>query len=127
MIDVGQFEIVTTTVTDQDTAIALGSGDVAVLGTPRVVSLCEAAAIAALEGSLPQGATSVGTSISIDHVAASAVGATVLAKATVTGVEGKKVLFDVELTDDNKVAATGTHTRFIVDRSRFERSAAGPA
>jgi predicted thioesterase len=127
MIDEGQFEVVTTTVTDQDTAIALGSGDVAVLGTPRVVSLCEAAAIATLAGSLAPGATSVGTSISIDHVAASAVGATVVAKATVTGVEGKKLLFDVELTDDNKVVATGTHTRFIVDRSRFERSAAGPA
>jgi predicted thioesterase len=126
MIDVGQFEIVTTTVTDQDTAIALGSGDVAVLGTPRVVSLCEAAAIAALSGSLPRGATSVGTSISIDHVAASALGATVSAKATVTGVEGKKVLFDVELTDDDKVAATGTHTRFIVDRVRFEASVSQP-
>jgi predicted thioesterase len=120
MINVGLSEAISTTVTDADTAIALGSGDVAVLGTPRVVALLEEAAIAALVGSLPAGATTVGTNITINHMAASAVGATVSARATVVGVQGKKILFDIELTEGDTLAAKGTHTRVIVDRATFE-------
>jgi predicted thioesterase len=122
MIEVGLSEVISTTVTDADTAIALGSGDVAVLGTPRVVALCEEAAVGTLVGLLPAGATTVGTNITIDHTAASVVGATISARATVSGVRGKKILFDVELTEGDKVAATGTHTRVVVDRARFEGS-----
>lgn len=125
MIDVGLSEMVSITVTGEDTAIALGSGDVAVLGTPRVVALCEQASVAAISGLLPEGSTSVGTSISLDHTAASGVGANVTAKATVTGIEGKKVEFAVELVEGPKIAATGTHLRIIVDRTRFERSVEG--
>jgi fluoroacetyl-CoA thioesterase len=122
MIDVGLTKAISTTVTDGDTAIAIGSGDVAVLGTPRVVALCEQAAVAVLAESLPRDATSVGTKISVDHVAASGVGATVTAKATVTGVEGKNVTFDVELTEGSAIAATGIHTRSVVNRIRFEEA-----
>jgi len=107
------------TVSDADTAIALGSGDIAVLGTPRVVALCEEAAVAVLAGTLPAGATSVGVQIHIDHTAASAVGAVVTAKATAVSVEGRRITFDVELVDGDTIAASGTHTRFIVDRDRF--------
>ena len=126
MIDIGLSEVVSVTVTVEDTAVALGSGDVPVLGTPRVVALCEQASVAVLSGLLPQGSTSVGTSFSLDHIAASGVGANVTAKATVTGVEGRKVEFDVELVDGAKIAATGTHIRFIVNRTRFERSVESP-
>ena len=64
----------TFTVTDDDTAAALGSGSLAVLGTPRLLAWCEAATCAALEGSLPPGGTSVGTRVALDHLAASPVG-----------------------------------------------------
>ena len=122
MIDVGLSGVITVTVSGDDTAIALGSGDVAVLGTPRVVALCEEAAVAALQGSLQPGTTSVGTSISINHIAASGVGAVVTARATVSGVDGRKVTFDVELVDGGTVAAIGTHIRYIVDHERFVSS-----
>ena len=122
MIDVGVRETISTTVTDTDTAIALGSGDVPVLGTPRVVALCEEAAVAALAGTLPDGATTVGTNIALDHIAASRVGVVVEAKATVSSVEGKSITFDVELAEGDRIAAKGTHTRFVVDRASFERS-----
>ncbi len=49
------------TVTDRDTAVAVGSGDVDVLASPRVLALAEAAAVAALRGALPPERTSVGT------------------------------------------------------------------
>jgi predicted thioesterase len=107
------------TVSDADTAIALGSGDIAVLGTPRVVALCEEAAVSVLTGHVSSDETSVGTNISLDHLAASGIGATVAAIATVTAVEGRKVLFGVEVLEGDKVVAKGSHTRFIVNRDRF--------
>jgi predicted thioesterase len=123
MISQGTAASISLTVTEQDTAIVLGSGDVAVLGTPRVVALCEEAAVAALAGFLPDGATTVGTSISIDHLAPTGVDGTVTATATVTEVEGKKVSFTLVVKDGDKLAARGTHTRLVVDRERFESSA----
>lgn len=107
---------------EHDTAIALGSGDVAVLATPRVVALSEEAAVAALAGSLPEGATTVGTNITLDHLAATGVGFSVTATATVTSVEGKQVSFSVEVRENDKLVARGTHTRLVVDRARFTQS-----
>jgi len=123
MILEGTAATVSLIVAEKDTAVALGSGDVAVLGTPRIVALCEEAAIAALAGSLPEGETSVGTSISIDHLAPTGVGGTVTATATVTEVDGKQVMFILVVKDGGRIAARGTHTRFIVNRHRFEQSA----
>ncbi len=105
---------------DATTAIALGSGDVAVLGTPKVVALIEEAAVAALSGQLEESSTTVGTHISVDHLAPTAVGATVVATATVTAAEGRTISFTATVTESDKVVARGTHTRAIVDRSRFE-------
>lgn len=122
MVETGSSAVISASVTDEDTAISLGSGDVRVLGTPRVVALCEEAAVAAIARLLPPGATSVGASISIEHLAASAVGTTVTAAAVVTAVVRGRVEFDVELTEGDRIAAAGTHVRLIVDKARFERS-----
>lgn len=110
------------TVSPTDTAIALGSGDLAVVGTPRLVALCEEAAVAVLTGHVSSDETSVGTSIALDHLAASAVGATVIAIAAVTAVNGRKISFDVEVREGDRVVAKGTHARVIVNRARFEQS-----
>ncbi len=126
MIPKGASASIVLTVTDADTAVALGSGDVAVLGTPRIVALCEEASVAALSGSLPEGATTVGTSITIDHLIATGVGGTVTATATVTEVVGKKVSFGLVVEDGDRIAARGAHTRLVVDRARFQESARHP-
>jgi len=119
MISSGMSASISLVVTEQDTAIALGSGDVAVLGTPRVVALSEKAAVAALAGSLPGGATTVGTNITLDHLAASGVGSGVTATATVISVKGKEIIFSVDVSESDKLIAKGAHTRFVVDRTRF--------
>jgi predicted thioesterase len=108
------------TVTTADTAMAIGSGDV--VGTPRVVALCEEAAVAALAGLLADESTTVGTNISLDHLAPTPVGRTVTACATVTAVHGKKISFSVVVHDGDTVAARGAHTRVVVDGKRFEAS-----
>jgi fluoroacetyl-CoA thioesterase len=118
-IEVGTSATVRLVVGDADTAIALGSGDVRVLGTPRIVALMEQAAVSALAGTLDDGATSVGTRIAVDHLAASPVGAVVTATAEVVGLDRRAVSFRVVVHEGDRQIATGDHVRFIVDRERF--------
>jgi fluoroacetyl-CoA thioesterase len=106
-------------VTAADTARALGSGDVAVLGTPRALALAEAATVAAVAGTLEPGQTTVGTRVELDHLLPSPVGATVTAEAVLVARAGRRLTFDVRLTQDGTEVATGRITRAIVDRTRF--------
>ena len=104
---------------DQDTAIALGSGDVAVLATPRVVALCEAAAVAALRGLLPADVTTVGTLVELRHLAPTRVGASVTAEARLEAVEGRRLEFTVRAVEGATEVAVGRHGRAVVDRATF--------
>ena len=109
---------VTHVVTDADTAQALGSGDLAVLATPRVLAWCEEATCAALELDATQ--TSVGTRVDLQHLAASPVGAEVTATANVIHTDGRLVRFQVAAHDaGGTLLATGEIRRVIVDRERF--------
>lgn len=119
VIEIGTTATVRLVVGDADTAVALGSGDVPVLGTPRIVALMEQAAVAALAGALDEGATSVGTRIAVDHLAASLVGATVTATAEVVDLDGHAVSFRLTVREGEQQVATGDHIRFVVDRERF--------
>jgi predicted thioesterase len=112
------------TVTDDDTAIAVGSGSLPVLGTPRLLAWCEAATCAAIEPSLTDGATSVGTRVELEHLAASAVGQDVEVTASSTYVDGRLHRFTVAARNlvggvPGKVVATGEITRVVVDAERF--------
>jgi fluoroacetyl-CoA thioesterase len=105
-----------------DTAIAVGSGDVPVLGTPRMIALMETAACEALRGSLNPGQTSVGAHVDVRHMRPSPIGAQVAARACITGVDGDRITFEVEARhsgDPGVVIGSGTHTRVIVERERF--------
>lgn len=101
------------------TAIALRSGDVPVLATPVVVALCEEATVDAVSSRLDAGSTTVGTSVEIDHLAPSAVGASVVALAELIAVDGRRLTFAVEVRDNTDPVARGTVTRVVVDRHRF--------
>jgi predicted thioesterase len=113
---VGHSELV---VTDADTAIACGSGDVAVLSTPRITALSEEAAVAALDGVLAPGETSVGMRIQLDHLTPSAIGHRVTAKAKLEKIEGRRLIFSVSVSDERGLVAAGKITRVIVERDRF--------
>lgn len=109
---------VTHTVSEADTAIAVGSGDLPVLGTPVVLAWCEEATCAALELAPEQ--TSVGTRVDLEHLAASPVGAEVTATATVIHTDGRLVRFQVAALDSaGTLLASGEIRRVIVDRERF--------
>jgi predicted thioesterase len=107
------------TVTDADTAQSLGSGDVPVLGTPRVLALAEAATVAATARHLPAGRTTVGTRAEVDHRAPTPVGRVVTAQATLAKVDGNRLLFEVTVRDGEKLVAEVRVERMLLDRQRF--------
>ena len=108
---------------EEDTAIAIRSGEVPVLGTPRVVALCEEATVQALVGRLEPGETSVGHTVQLDHVAPTRVGTTVRAEATLLKVNGRKLTFSVSVTDARGLIAAGKIKRVVVDTDRFMEKA----
>lgn len=112
-------------VSDADTAIALKTGDVPVLSTPRVAALCEEAAVKALVGQLGSKETSVGMKLQLDHLAPSAVGHHVTAEATVEKVNGRRITFTVSVNDERGLVAVGRVTRVVVDVERFLEKARG--
>lgn len=108
------------TVTDDDTAEALGSGSLPVLGTPRLLAWAEAATCAAIEPALPKGGTSVGTRVSLEHLAASPVGAEVEVAAESAYVDGRLHRFTVAARHtDGKLVGNAEVTRVVVDAARF--------
>jgi fluoroacetyl-CoA thioesterase len=107
------------TVTDADTAQSLGSGDVPVLGTPKVLALAEAATVAATARLIPGGVTTVGTRAEIDHKAPTPVGRHVTALATLTKVDGRRLTFDVVVRDGDDLVAEVRVERAVLDRQRF--------
>ncbi|MCB1027044.1 MAG: hotdog domain-containing protein [Microthrixaceae bacterium] len=112
----GEIEI---TVTEQDTAKSLGSGEVAVLGTPRVLALCEAASLAALADAMDPGTTTVGMRVQLEHIAPSAIGAIVKAESNLEKVEGRRLTFTVSAHEDGRLVAAGKVTRVVVTTEDF--------
>jgi len=102
-----------------DTALAHRSGAVPVLATPRLVALCEEAAIVAVGDGLPAGQTTVGMRVQIDHLAPTSVGSSVAAEATLERVEGRRLTFTVSVSDHGGLVAAGKVTRVIVETERF--------
>jgi predicted thioesterase len=108
-----------------DTAEALGSGDVPVLATPRVLALVEAATVRAVAGRLADGRTSVGVHVDLYHQAASTVGRRIRVSARLESCDGRRLDFSVTVYDGNKVVASGHVWRHIVDREEFVARAQG--
>jgi predicted thioesterase len=108
-------------VSTQDTSDVVGSGDLPVLATPRLLALCEAACLAALgDANLAPSTTTVGTRVELDHLVALGVGEAVRVAARLTTADGNVLRFEVVATDDgDRVVARANATRRLVDRERF--------
>ncbi len=110
----------TFTVREQDAAAAMGSGSLQVLATPALVAFMENTAMNLVSGENPEGSTTVGTEINVKHLKASAIGAKITVKATLTIFEGRKRGFSIEAKDEKgDVVGTAEHQRFVVDVQRF--------
>lgn len=111
------------TVTNEVTAAAMHSGSLEVFSTPFMVALMEQASCELLQKHLPEGITSVGTALNIQHLAATAVGVEVRAVATLTSFDGRKATFDVEAYDNAGLIGKGTHERFSIKIDKFLQKA----
>jgi predicted thioesterase len=116
---------VTLSVEEDDTAVAMRSGDVPVLATPRVVALAEQASVEAVAHALDPGLTTVGSEVQLTHLAPSPVGAKVTADVVLESVEGRRLVFRVSVTDARGLVAVGRITRVVVQRDRFLERARG--
>ena len=119
MIEIGLKHTRQLTVTEEVTAIRIGSGDMPVLATPAMMALMENAAMLAVKDHLPEGQTTVGGHIESSHLKPSKIGDNVKATAEVTKVDGKKIEFKVAAYSGETLLGEGTHLRFIVDRAKF--------
>jgi len=107
-------------VTQEHTAPRVGSGRIAVLATPVLINVIEAAALAAVEHLLPSGYQSLGIHLDVRHFAATPVGLMVTATATVVAVEARTISFRVEARDQRELIGDGAHQRVVVNVARFD-------
>ena len=122
-LEAGLRATITAEVTEDDTAQALGSGDVPVLGTPRLLALAEAACVAAVAPNLEEGQTTVGVAVSLEHKRASPVNASIEVEAELTRIDGRRLWFNfiayAPEEGDDVVIGAGTVERVLVDAERF--------
>ncbi len=118
-MEIGAKFKVTIKVEEKDTAMAHGSGTLAVLATPRMIALMEESAYKCIDKYLEEGQSSVGTYLDVKHLAATPVGMEVYAESEVTEVDGRKVVFSVKAYDEKGLIGEGKHERFIVYSEKF--------
>jgi predicted thioesterase len=104
---------------EEDTARALGSGAVDVLGSPRLIALCEEATVNAINHVLDAGSSTVGMRVQFDHLQPTPVGADVVAEAVLEKVDGRRLTFTVSAEDSGGLVAAGKITRVLIDVDRF--------
>ncbi|MFA9424385.1 MAG: thioesterase family protein [Sedimentibacter sp.] len=102
-----------------DTAKKFGSGAAEVYATPMMIGLMESASMNAVKQFLPKGFSTVGISVNIKHMSATAVGKKVWAQAELVEIDRKRLVFKVDAYDEDKKIGEGTHERFIIEEAKF--------
>lgn len=123
MLRTGIARMMTDVVTEENTAGSLGSGSLAVYGTPAMILLVEKTAVALLEGRLEEGMTSVGTRLDVEHLAPTPVGGKVSCAVTLIKIEERKLTFRVLVEDQTGIIGKGIHERFLVNAEKFQAKA----
>ena len=106
----------TITVTEDMTPGHLRGDAIRVLATPEMVRLVEQTAIQAVQPHLKAGQSSVGTTVSIKHIAGTPEGMSVTVSVELTEMDRRRLGFKFEVHDEMEKVGEGTHERFIIDR-----------
>lgn len=106
-------------VREDNTALEVGSGSVPVFATPMLIAVMEKAAVNTLENHLEEGSSSVGVCVNCRHLAATPVGMTIIARAELVKVDGKRLIFRVEAFDEVEKVGEGEHERYIINLDSF--------
>jgi len=108
-------------ITQENSAIHIGSGSSRVLATPWMIAFMERVSHRLLTCCLPEGYSSVGTHLDVRHLAPTPVGATIRVRVEVLSVEENRVHFSLEAWDDLEKIGEGRHERVVIDEARFLR------
>lgn len=123
MIEIGIKGRQETTVTANNIATSVGSGEVKVFSTPMMIQLMERASLFSIEPYLEEGQSSVGTHINVSHCSATPVGMKVWAESEVIEIDRRRITFAVRAYDERGLIGEGTHERFIIDIRKFQGKA----
>lgn len=103
----------------EDSAKKYDSGLIDVFSTPALVALMESTAYRCVQSYLPEGYSTVGIEINIQHLKATPIGKNVRCLAKLVNIEGKKLTFEVMAWDETDLIGKGTHKRYIVNEQKF--------
>lgn len=124
MLETGLTSTQSLRVTHEQTAAAIGSGLLAVFATPAMVALMEKTASQSVEPFLQEGEATVGSAIDVRHLAATPEGQEVRCQCVLSGIDRRRLIFDISVFDAGGLVGTAVHERFIVDAARFLEKAA---
>lgn len=110
-------------VTEENTAKAMGSGELMVFATPAMIALMEQTAYESVASELEEGSGTVGTALNVKHVAATPVGMRVRCESELIQVEGRALTFSVKAYDASGLIGEGVHERFIIQNAKFQTKA----
>ncbi len=120
-MNIGDTYEIKETVSAKNTAAALGSGGLAIFGTPYLAALMETAAFRYLEDVLPDDKSSVGTVVKVNHTSPTPIGMEVIIKVRLVSVSenGKLIDFEMEAFDEVGSIGNGTHQRAVISTEKF--------
>jgi predicted thioesterase len=121
MLEVGLKGHQESKVTQEYTAKAMGSGSLEVYATPAMIALMEETAFVSVQEHLEDGCGTVGTKVDIEHVAASPLGMKITCDSVLREIDGRRLVFDLEVIDEKGLIGKGTHERFIIDNEKFQK------
>lgn len=118
-MEIGMKHTITEVVTAEKSAEQVGSGLLPVYATPAMIALMEKCASECVAPYIEEGKSSVGTLLNIKHLSASPIGIQITCTATLTEIDGRRLVFSLEASDEKGPIGEGTHERFIIDIDRF--------
>lgn len=118
-MEIGMKHTITEVVTAEKSAEQVGSGLLPVYATPAMIALMEKCASECVAPYIEEGKSSVGTMLNVKHLSASPIGMQITCTATLTEVDGRRLVFSLEASDEKGPIGEGTHERFIIDIDRF--------
>lgn len=113
------------TVTEENTALSMGSGTLQVFATPAMIALMEETAWKSVAEFLEEGEGTVGIQLHVAHLSATPLGMTVCCESELTEIDGRRLVFKITAYDEVGLIGEGTHERFIVKNEKFQAKANG--
>ncbi len=110
-------------VTEELSALSMGSGTLRVFATPAMIALIEETCWRSVTQQLEEGQGTVGTLLNVKHLAPTPLGMTVKCESELIEVDGRRIVFSVNVYDETGLVGSGTHERFIINESKFQAKA----